>query len=171
MGPISLHVSVDAPRQRVFDAICDLARRPVWTDHFVSDYRLARIEGSGVGAAARFHVGAPGGIAYMETVIAAAEPPHTVVERGRGGRGDRTGIRARWELSGGDGAPTEVELTFATEPGSLAGRLLGWRASGWWRRRWSRALRRLAEQLEAPAAAAPEPVGVGGLDRHPGAVH
>ncbi|MGZ5355525.1 MAG: SRPBCC family protein [Solirubrobacterales bacterium] len=170
MGPISVHATIDAPRQRVFDAICDLSRRPAWTDHFVSDYRLARIEASGEGAAARFHAGAPG-VAYMETVIAAAEPPHTVTERGLGGRGNRTGIRARWDLSGGEGGPTEVELTFATEPGSLVARLREARAAGWWRRRWKRALRRLAEQLEEPAAGAPGPVGVGGLDRHPGAVH
>jgi uncharacterized protein YndB with AHSA1/START domain len=171
MGPISVHVSIDAPRERVFDVISDLGRRSAWTDHFASDYRLQRIESAGEGAAARFKAGAPGGIEYMETVIVTTEPPHTVVERGRGGRGNRTGIRARWELSGGEGAPTEVELTFATEPPSIAGRVLELRAAGWWRRRWSKALRRLGELLESSDLDAVEPVGVGGMDRHPGAVH
>jgi uncharacterized protein YndB with AHSA1/START domain len=170
VGPISVHISVDAPRERVFDAISDLGRRASWTDSFISDYRLARIDASGVGAAARFHVGAPG-VKYMETVIASAEPPHTLVERGAGGRGNRTGVRTLWELSGGEGAPTEVELTFATEPRSIVARLLEWRAAGWWRRRWRRALAKLAEQLEGRAAEVPEPVAVGGMDRHPGSVH
>src|ERR671910_223581 len=116
MGPISVHVSIDAPRERVFDVISDLGRRSAWTDHFASDYRLQRIESAGEGAAARFKAGAPGGIEYMETVIVTTEPPHTVVERGRGGRGNRTGIRARWELSGGGGGPPPGAPTLPPAP-------------------------------------------------------
>lgn len=170
MGPISLETTIDAPRERVFEVICDLSRRAGWTDHFVSDLRLERVDGAGVGAAARFRVKAPGGIRHMETVIADAERPHTVVERGRGGRWDRTAISARWELGGGEGgAPTELTLTFATDPGSALGRVREARAHGWWKRRWRRALRRLTDQLEARASAA-EPVGVAGADRLPGVV-
>ena len=71
MGPISVHASIDAPRERVFEVICDLGRRPAWTDSFASGYRLARIEAEGVGAAARFKVDAPGGIEYGLRVITA----------------------------------------------------------------------------------------------------
>lgn len=80
MGPISLTTTIDAPRERVFDLIVDLGRRPAWTDHFLSDYRLERIPPVGQGAAARFRIDAPGGITYMETVIAEAERPYRVVE-------------------------------------------------------------------------------------------
>ena len=59
MGPISLTTTIDAPRERVFDLIVDLARRPAWTDHFLSDYRLERIPPVGEGAAARFRIDAP----------------------------------------------------------------------------------------------------------------
>lgn len=170
MGPISLETTVDAPRGRVFDVIWDLSRRPSWTDHFVSDFRLSRVDAVGVGAGARFRVGAPGGIRYMETVIAAAEPPHTIIEHGRGGRWDHVAITARWELSAGEGAPTELTLTFATEPGSMFGKLREFRAQGWWKRRWKRALRRLAEQLETSATTEPA-LRIAGTDRLPGAVH
>jgi uncharacterized protein YndB with AHSA1/START domain len=170
MGPISLDTTIDAPRERVFDLICDLSRRPSWTDHFVSDYRLTRIEAVGVGAGARFRVAAPAGVRFMETVIAAAERPHTIVEHGRGGRWDHVAITARWELSAGVAGPTELTLTFATEPGSMLGRLREFRSQGWWKRRWRRALRRLAEQLESSASVEPA-VRIAGADRLPGAVH
>jgi uncharacterized protein YndB with AHSA1/START domain len=151
MGPISLTTTVDAPRERVFDLICDLSARLAWTDHFIRDYRLERIPAAGQGAAARFRVDAPGGIRYMETVIAEADRPHRIVEHGRGGRLDRIPIRAVWELKGGSAGPTTLVLTFWTEPSEAIDRLRGLRGGRWWRRRWSRALRRLREQVESGA--------------------
>lgn len=166
MGPISLKTSIGAPRERVFDEVCDLSRRPAWTDHFVSGFHLERVDPSGPGAAARFRVGAPGGITFMETVIDETERTHLIGERGRGGRWDRVPIRAAWELHGGEGSPTELTLTFWTEPSHRLDRIRQLRAGHWWKRRWRRALRRLRDQLESaePPAA---PVGVGGGDRLP----
>jgi uncharacterized protein YndB with AHSA1/START domain len=163
MGPISLDISIDAPRERVFDYICDLSRRPAWAQ-FLSDYRLERLEASGQGAAARFHVGARGAVKYMETVIERAERPHTIVEQGRGGHLDRIGIHTVWELTGGEGDVTQLTLTFATDSPAAFDRLRERGAARWWRRRWSRALRRLREQLEG-SVPAPEPVRVAGGDR------
>lgn len=166
MGPISLTTTIDAPRERVYDEVCDLSRRPAWTDHFVSDLHLERIDASGQGAGARFRVGAPGGLKFMETVIDEAERPHTIQEHGRGGRWDRIPIRTSWELSGGEGSPTNVTLTFWTEPSHPLDKVRQLRAGGWWKRRWRKALRRLTEQLES-SAPAPEPVAVAGGDRRP----
>ncbi|MDP9189360.1 MAG: SRPBCC family protein [Actinomycetota bacterium] len=166
MQPLSLKTSIDVSRERVFDEINDLSRRSAWTDHFISDLRLERIDASGRGAAARFRVDAPGGNDFMETVIDEAEPPHTLSERGRGGRWDRVPIRTSWELSGGQGSPTELTLTFSTEPAHPLDRMRGLRAGGWWKRRWRKALQRLRDQLES-SAPPPEPVGVGGGDRRP----
>jgi uncharacterized protein YndB with AHSA1/START domain len=152
MGPISLTTTVDAPRERVFELLTDLSSRPAWIDHFAGDYRLGRLEARGVGASARFRVGAPGGIRYMETAIALAEPPYRVVEHGRGGRLDRIPFRAVWELGEGGAGTTEVRLTFWSEPPSLLDRLRELRSAGWWRRRWSRALERLRELAESGEA-------------------
>lgn len=151
MGPISLDIVIDAPREAVFDRICDLSRRSSWTDHFVSDLRLERIEPSGRGAAARFRVDGPGGIQFAETVIDEAEPHSRIVERGRGGRLDRVGIRTNWELRGGEASPTELTLTFWTEPHNPLDRLRELRAAGWWKRRWRRALLRLRDEIESAA--------------------
>jgi len=169
MGPISLTTTIDAPRERVFDLIADLGRRPAWTDHFLSDYRLERIAPAGRGAAARFRVDAPGGITYMETVITEAERPHRMVESGRGGRLDRIPCRALWELSEGSGGVTTVVFTFWTEPAAIVDRLRELGRTGWWRRRWKRALRRLGELIESGAEGAAPRAAVAGADRVPAA--
>jgi len=166
MGPISIDIAIDAPRERVFDFICDLGRRPGWTDHFLADYRLERVEPAGEGAAARFRVDAPGGIGYMDMVITKAERPYRIVEAGRGGRSNRIPVRAVWELEGGEGSVTEVSLTFSTEPTSRFDRIRDRRAGRWWRRRWKKALRRLRDQLESTEAAA-EPLRLAGIDSRP----
>jgi hypothetical protein len=149
VGPISLSIPVDAPRERIFDFISDLSVREGWTDHFATDYRLERIPAQGVGAGARFRVKAPAGIRYIETVIAEAERPFRIVEHGRGGRLDRIGMRLVWELA--EGPTTTVSLTFWTIPPTFFARVREWGHSRWWRRRWHRALRRMRELVESGA--------------------
>jgi hypothetical protein len=151
VGPISLTISIDAPRERVFDFICDLGIRQSWTDRFASEFHLARIPAQGQGAAARFRVDAPAGVRYMETVIAEADRPFRVVEHGRGGRLDRIPIRTVWELE--EGPTTTVTLTFWTSPPTAFDRVRELGRSGWWKRRWSKALRRMQELIESGAAA------------------
>jgi uncharacterized protein YndB with AHSA1/START domain len=153
MKPISLSATVDAPRERVFDFISDLSRRPVWTDHFADDFRLERLEAAGEGAGAHFRVRAPG-IQYMDTSIANAERPHLIEEQGHGGRSNRKEIRTAGELTEGPGAVTTVTLTFWTEPGRGGRR--------WWKRRWRKALRRLDQAIEAGAGPSPEATVAGG---------
>lgn len=166
MGPISLDIDIDAPREQVFDLICDLSRRPGWAPELAGDFRLERLDASGEGAAARFRVDAPGGLRFMETVIARTERPHTIVEHGRGGRADRVQIRTVWELSGGEDSVTRVRLSFWTKQPTFLHRLGELRAGRWWRRRWSRALRRLRDALESGERPAPA-VAVAGGDRQP----
>jgi uncharacterized protein YndB with AHSA1/START domain len=157
MGPISLDIAVDAPREEVFDLLCDLAKRPAWTDHFQSDFRLERVEPSGQGAAAHFRVGAPG-VRYMDTTIVEAERPHIIVERGHGGRSNRLEIKTVWELTEGPGAVTTVGLTFWIEPKRHRG-------ARWWRRRWKRALRRLDAAVRAGVSPGGEAKVAGGNRR------
>jgi uncharacterized protein YndB with AHSA1/START domain len=161
VGPFSLQISIDAPRERVFDFICDLAVRPSWTDHFAHEYRLERIAAAGRGAAARFRVDAPAGIRYMETVIVETDRPYRVVENGRGGRLDRVPMRFVWELAGGP--ITEVTLTFWTEPPGMFDRARELGRERWWRRRLGKGLRRMRDLIES-GEAAPR-AGVAGEDR------
>lgn len=159
MGPISLTVSIDAPRERVFDFICDLGVRQGWTDHFASEYRVERIPAQGLGAGARFRVDAPAGVRYMETVITELDRPFRVVEHGRGGRLDHIPIRTVWELE--EGPTTTVRLTFWTTPPGAFDRIREIGRTRWWKRRWSRALRRLQEIIESGEPVPPTQVAGG----------
>jgi uncharacterized protein YndB with AHSA1/START domain len=164
--PVTVTTSIDAPRERAFALLSDLAARPAFTDHFVDEYRLERIPSTGIGAAARFRVGPRRARMWMESVIDALEPPYRIRESGRGGRSDRIPVFTAWELFAGAGPTTEISVTFWTEPSHPTDRLkeaLG--ARRWYRRQWARSLRRLKQALEAGRT--PEMVAVAGEDRIP----
>lgn len=163
MGPITVTTSIDSPRERIFDFICDLSTREAWIDHFASDYRVVRVPATGLGAGARFRVDAPAGVRYMETVIAEVDRPYRVVEHARGGRFDRISMRLVWELEAGP--TTTVTLIFWTVPGSAFNRVREIGRERWWRRRWTRALARMRELIESGATV--PGIEVAGADRVP----
>ncbi|HEY7151353.1 MAG TPA: SRPBCC family protein [Solirubrobacterales bacterium] len=165
MGPISVTRSIDAPREHVFEFICDLANRPSFTDHFISEFRLERLESRGVGASARMRI--PKRHLWMETVIVEASSPHRILEQGRGGRWDRIPVSTGWELvdaPGGRGC--EVRLTFWTQTSHPVDKLReGPLAGRFYRRQWSIALSELKDLIESGQA--PERATVAGGDRLP----
>jgi uncharacterized protein YndB with AHSA1/START domain len=150
MGPVSAEIEIDVPRQRAFEAIADLGLRPAFTDHFLADFHLTRIEPAGVGAGARFRFAVRPRQVWMDTAIVEADEPHRIVERGRGGRLNRIPSTTLWELTEGPGSLTRVRVSYWTEPGALdRGLELLSGASKPYERRWREALRRLREQLES----------------------
>jgi uncharacterized protein YndB with AHSA1/START domain len=169
LGPVSAKTTIDVPREQVFELLNDLANRASFTDHFIDELRLQRMESAGVGAALRFRVTDRG--FWMETVIAEVDAPHRLVERGRGGRLDRVPVSTVWELADGAApASCEVSVMFVTEPQNAAdrahdaaGHLRG--AERWYRRQWSRTLARLKELAESGEE--PPRVVVAGADRIP----
>jgi uncharacterized protein YndB with AHSA1/START domain len=167
MGPVSAEVEIDAPRERAFETICDLARRPSFTDHFLEGFHLTRIESSGVGAGARFRVKLPPRSVWMDTAIAEIEPPHRIVERGRGGRVNRIPATTVWELLEGNGSLTRVRVSHWTEPANPLDRMLEKLTGASMRTEWDwgEALRRLRDRLESdrPVAGA---VAVAGGNPH-----
>jgi uncharacterized protein YndB with AHSA1/START domain len=156
MGPVSAEVEIDVPRMRVFDAIADLSLRPAFLDHFLTDYRLTRIESTGVGAGARFRFAVRPRRVWMDTTIAEVDEPHRLVEHGRGGRSNRIPSTTLWELTEGPGSLTRVRVSYWTEPSNPVDRglelLSG--ASVPYERRWREGLRRLRDQLESGALGA-----------------
>jgi hypothetical protein len=164
MGPVSAEVEIDIPRAQAFELIGDLSRRPSFTDHFISDFHLTRIESSGLGAGARFRFTAGPRAVWMDTVIAVFEEPHRIVERGSGGRSNRIPSTTVWELLEGTGPMTRVRVSHWTEPSHPVDRaadfLLG--ASIWYERAWREALRRLRDLLESEGALEPSVEVAGG---------
>ncbi len=151
MGPVSAEIEIDVSRQRAFEAIGDLALRPAFTDHFLSDFHLTRIESKGVGAGARFRFAARPRRVWMDTTIAELDEPHRLLEHGRGGRLNRIPSTTLWELIEGPGAMTTVRVSYWTEPSNPVDRALELLsgASIPYERRWREALRRLRELLES----------------------
>ncbi|HSR93410.1 MAG TPA: SRPBCC domain-containing protein [Solirubrobacterales bacterium] len=167
MGPFGAEIEIDAPRERVFATIADLARRPSFTDHFLTGFHLTRIESSGIGAGARFRVGSPLRSVWMDTAIVELEPPYKLIERGRGGRVNRIPSTTVWELTEGAGSLTGVRVSHWTEPANPLDRALealsGAAISE--QRGWREALQRLRDQLES-GEAAPAPLAVAGGNPH-----
>ena len=165
MGPISVATMIDSPREQVFDVLCDLANRPAFTDHFLSDYRLQRFESAGIGATARMRIAKPR--IWMETVIVEAEPPYRVMERGKGGRWDRIPILTAWEVVAGPGSATSVvTVRFGTETAHPEDRVRELRfGERFYRRQWSTALSRLKDLVESGRRA--DRVAIAGGSRMP----
>ena len=79
MREVKVSAVISAPREEVFDFVADLAARPSFTDHFMKDYRLARVQPVGVGAAARFKLDPPLANDYAELTITKADRPLRLV--------------------------------------------------------------------------------------------
>ena len=167
MGPVSAEIEIDVPRERAFEELADLSRRPAFTDHFQTGFRLTRIDPVGTGAGARFRAGSPLRSVWMDTVIAELDAPHRIVERGRGGRANRIPTITVWDLREGPGGLTRVRVSHWTEPANPVDRALEALSgnASWEGRGWREALRRLRELLEADARLR-APVGVAGGSRY-----
>lgn len=151
MGPVGAEIEIDVPRRRAFEAIADLALRPAFTDHFVADFHLTRIESKGVGAGARFRFAVGPRSVWTDAVIAELDEPHRIVEHGRCGRDNRIPSTTLWELTEGPGSLTKVRVSYWTEPSNPVDRGLELltAASIPYERKWREAMRRLRDQLES----------------------
>lgn len=166
MGPLSTEIEIDVPREEAFAALADLAARPSFTDHFLTDFHLTRIDAEGVGAGARFRVSAPLRKVWMDTTIVALEAPFRVVEEGRGGRANRIPNHTVWELTEAAGGLTAVRVSHWTEPRPLdRGLELLSAGSLFQARGWREALRRLRDNLEAGQPAS-ERIAIAGGNRY-----
>ena len=161
MRPVTVQTVISAPREEIFELVADLSRRVAWCDHYMKDYRLARANPVGLGAAARFRARGE----WAEVQIAEHDPPRRLVEEGRVGRVGRSRFHAVWELAPEGRDATRVVLTAWTEPGHPIDRLKEARgARRWLRSQLSTALGRLRTIFEEPPAAPLARVGIAGFE-------
>jgi uncharacterized protein YndB with AHSA1/START domain len=164
MGPVTVDTVISAPREDVFDYVGDLANHLAFSDHYLSDFRLARAKSDGPGAAARFRIESPGPQQWGEVQVAVFDRPRRIVEEGRSGRFMRNRFWTVWDFIP-EGKATRVELTFWSEPAtrwdsfkeSLGGR-------GWLKAQHKRVLTRLRALFEEPGESPPARVGVAGME-------
>jgi len=112
------------------------------------DYRLARVNPVGVGAAARFRLRAPLANEYAELQISEADRPRRIVEEVRVGRRGRNRSIAIYDFSREGGGATRVELTTFSEPATPIDRIKQIGAAGWMQRKTRKALERLRAIFE-----------------------
>jgi uncharacterized protein YndB with AHSA1/START domain len=147
---VTVSIVISAPREQIFDFVCDLAGRPAYTDHFMHDYRLARVDPVGAGAAARFRLRAPMAKEYAELQIKEVDRPRRIVEEIRVGRRGRNRSVAVYDFIHESGGLTRVELTTYAEPATFVDRIKQVGAAGWIRRQTKKALVRLRMIFEEP---------------------
>ena len=149
MDPVSASITIDRPREEVFDYLVDIANHPEFSDHYLKEWRLTRIESSGRGAGARFRVDSPlNRFGWADMTFIEVERPYRIVAAGRGGKFNRNKTFTTWTLTP-SGSATKVEYTTETEPALLTDRImeaLGKRR--WFKRGARKALRRLQSILE-----------------------
>jgi len=150
VNPVSVSIVVSAPRERVFDYLQDIANHPAFTDHYLVDWHLTRIDSVGRGAGARFRVKARANrYSWADVTFAEVERPYRIVEVGRTGKDNRIRTLGVYELAPAAGDATRVRFTLETVPATFSDRLIeSFGARGWTRRKNERALRRLRAIFE-----------------------
>lgn len=150
MRPVTVSKRIAAPRERLFDFVSDLAARPSYSDHYLDDYRLARANPVGRGAAARFRLRAPFAAEYAELTVSEVDRPRRIVEEMRVGRLGRNRSAAVYEFIPEAGGLTHVELSLLSEPANRVESVKQYLARGWIRRNAGRSLERLRMIFEDP---------------------
>ncbi len=146
---MTVSIVVSAPREEVFDYLQDIANHPEFTDHYLVDWHLTRIDSVGVGAGARFRIKAPfSRFSWGDSTFSEVEWPSRIVEVGRTGKNNRIRTLGVYDLTPA-GAGTRVTLTLQTDPATPADRImesLGGRS--WLRRKNRKAMTRLRDIME-----------------------
>jgi uncharacterized protein YndB with AHSA1/START domain len=148
MRRLSCSVTIDAPREQVFDYLTDISNHVEFSDHYLKDFRLERLESRGVGAAASFRI--PFGKSlWGEIVIAELERPHRIVLEGQTGRLGRVKTHAVYTLTPYGQNMTRVEYELSSTPATRTDDLRAVFGGRTWLKLQSRkALRRLARIIE-----------------------
>jgi uncharacterized protein YndB with AHSA1/START domain len=154
VDPVSVSILISAPREQVFDYLVDIANHAEFTDHYLVDWRLTRLDSVGVGAGARFRVKAPlNRFPWADVIFAEVEQPQRIVEVGRAGKYNRIRTLGVYELDPAAHGSTRVRFTFQTVPAKLSDRILeSFGARAFVRRKNERALKRLRGIMEGQAS-------------------
>ena len=99
------------------DPVTDIANHAEFSDHYLKQFRLTRLDSVGRGAGARFRFDAPlQRFSWSDMTFVVVEPPQRIVALGRGGKFNRIKTTAIWTLNRGAGGGTDVEYMIETEP-------------------------------------------------------
>jgi uncharacterized protein YndB with AHSA1/START domain len=150
VDPVTVSTTISKPREEVFEYLADIANHAEFTDHYLVNWHLTRVDSYGQGAGARFRINAPfNRFSWGDVTLSEVDPPRRIVERGRSGKFNRIRMIGTYTLSPGPSGTTKVEYTLETLPVMPSDKLmeaLGGRA--WTRRQLAKSMRRLRTILE-----------------------
>jgi uncharacterized protein YndB with AHSA1/START domain len=150
VDPVTSAITIGRPREEVFDYLADIANHPEFSDHFLKDWHLTRIDSVGRGAGARFRYDKRlDRFGWADMTFIEVERPFRIVAAGRGGKFNRNKTYTTWTLSPSGGG-TRVEYTTEIEPKLRTDRIME-AISGsrrFFRRGGRKALQRLQAILE-----------------------
>ncbi|MGI8750685.1 MAG: SRPBCC family protein [Thermoleophilaceae bacterium] len=164
MRQVAVDTVISAPCEEVFDFVADLSRRPSFCDHYLKDYRLARANPVGMGAAARFLLDGPVFSERAGVAVVELQRPRRIVEEGGVGRRGRSRLAAVYTFSQQEDGKTHVELTTCCEPATAIDRLRQGGTHRWVKRQTRKALSRLRQILEEPGRETLTRVTMAGYD-------
>ncbi|MBA2514568.1 MAG: SRPBCC family protein [Solirubrobacterales bacterium] len=150
MDPVTVSVTIDRPREEVFEYLADIANHPEFSDHYLEKWRLTREDSFGQGAGARYRLKRSfNRYAWEDITLVEVRRPHRIVGVGRGGKFNRVKTYSSWILSPGSGGGTKVDYTTETVPAMFTDRMSeAWGFRGWVKRQSRKALKRLRLILE-----------------------
>jgi Polyketide cyclase / dehydrase and lipid transport len=147
MLPIQVSIDVPESREAVYDFLDIQANHELFTDHIMRDWRCEGPE-RGVGSKVRVNAVFGGRKDPIEIEVIEAAPPSKSVERniGAGGKRVATGAYTLTELPNGG---THIVFEYAWQKIPLSERVASPIVRSVMRRAIQRAMKRLAEQLQA----------------------
>jgi uncharacterized protein YndB with AHSA1/START domain len=149
VDPVTSRANIGRPREEVFDYLADIANHAEFSDHYLKDWRLTRVDSVGKGAGARFRRHKRmdrfgwGDMTFIEV-----NRPYQIVAVGRSGKFNRNKTYTTWTLMPSSGG-TVVEYTTEIDPALPTDRIMeAFGMRRWFRRGGDKAMRRLQSILE-----------------------
>ena len=146
MEPVAVSVVVAKPREEVFDYLDLLANHETFMDHMFKKWTFSGPP-RGVGAKGRATVSAPGSNEIAEFEVVESERPERTVEESVSAKGKRR-TRGTYRLTALPDGGTEIEFELAWTEVPRSERILPPLSRAFLRRALSKAMRRLAKELE-----------------------
>jgi uncharacterized protein YndB with AHSA1/START domain len=149
VDPVTSTITIGRPREEVFDYLADIANHAEFSDHYLKDWHLTRLDSVGHGAGARFRYDRRfDRFGWADMTFIEVDRPFRIVAAGRGGKFNRNKTFHTWTLTPSGGG-TKVEYSTEIEAKLATDRIMeAFGLRGWFKRGGRKALSRLQSILE-----------------------